>query len=188
MLKYCDSFGTPTKSKVRVLSFQGKAVVDMLLKGEDYHPSKECSREGRDYSLEKERYGFEDVIWCFNPLGIKKGRLINEGKFSKEDFLDGSRFEDFRCEMSVYDRVELNDLCLLELEYDIEDVKLGLTHNGCNYVSVVPNLKKDNLCAIYRLVYKSEGSFIERFMPTLKVIEVFKEDVIFQKDFRCREE
>lgn len=185
MLKYCDSFGTPAKSKVRVLSFQGKVVVDKLLRGEDYHPSKELSREGRDYSLEKETYGFGDVIWCFNPVGIKKGRLINEGKFSKEDFLDGSRFEDFRCEMSVYDRVELNDLYLLELEYDVIDLKVGLTHNGCNYVNVVPSLKRDNLCAIYRLVYKSEGDFVERFMPTLKVVEVFKEDVIFLEDFRC---
>lgn len=188
MIKECNSFKSPSSKKVRVLSFQGKEVVGMLLRGEEYHPSKEFSREGRDYLLEKERYGFEDVIWCFNPLGFRRNRLINEGKFTKDDFLNGSMFEAFRCEMSVYDRVELNDLCLLELEYDIEDVKLGLTHNGCSYVSVVPNLKKENICAVYRLVFKSEGSFIERFMPTLKVIEVFKEDVIFQKDFRCREE
>lgn len=183
----CYNIGLLENSKkVRVLSFQGKQVVDMLLNGDNYKPIKKFSRENNDYLKEKEAYGFKDVIWCFNPFGFRKGALNTEGVFNKEDFLDGSLFDRFRCQMSI-DKYKIYDnLFLLELEYNIEDLRLGLTHNDCSYANVVPSLKKENICAIYKLVFDWKNNKLLNDKPTLVVVKKFKEDVIFDKDFRCK--
>lgn len=188
-----NAFGTPSvvSKKIRVLSFQSRDVLEVLLKDGKYHPSIELSREGRDYRLEKEKYGFKDVIWCFSPIGwynpVNNPRLKIDGKFSKEDFIDGSKFFNFRCEMSLPDNEDLNDLVLLELEYDIDELKRGLTHNGCSYVNVVPRLTIENLVAVYRLQYdrSRENGW---YYPEVFVEKVYKDNPLFDEYFLCSEQ
>lgn len=179
-----------SSEKIRVLSFQSKEVLDILLSDKEYHPSFELSREGRDYSLEKESYNFEDVIWCFSPIGWynppSNPRIRIPGKFSKEDFTDGSKFFNFRCEMSLPNNESLNDLILLELEYNEDDLKKGLTHNSCNYVYVAPHLKLENLVAVYRLNYdrSREAGW---YYPEVFVESIYKENPLFDSNFLCKD-
>lgn len=178
-------------NKIRVLSFQSKDVLDILMSNLEYHPSIEMSREGRDYRLEKEHYGFKDVIWCFSPIGWfnppDNPRIKVPGKFSKEDFIDGSKFFNFRCEMSLPSNEYLNKLVLLELEYCEDELKPGLTHNGSSYVYVAPQLKLKNLVAVYRLKYdrSREAGW---YYPEVFVEKIFKEDSLFKDYFICCEQ
>ena len=192
MLKVIDSFSNinHSSSKIRVLSFQSREVLDILLSHQEYHPDYNLSREGRNYKLEKERYGFTDIIWCFSPIGwynpSNNPRIKIPGKFSKEDFIDGSKFFNFRCEMSLPDNESLNSLVLLELEYDKEDLKSGLTHNSCSYVYVAPYLNLENLVAVYRLNYdrSREAGW---YYPEVFVEKTYKDNPLFESDFLCYE-
>lgn len=190
MLKDSNIFSNAncSPSKIRVLSFQSREVLEILLKDKEYHPSVHLSREGRDCKLEKEQYGFKDVIWCFSPIGWynppNSPRISVPGKFSKEDFIDGSKFFNFRCEMSLPSNEHLNDLVLLELEYNEEELKKGLTHNSCSYVYVVPHLNLENLVAVYRLNYdRSRGA--GWYYPEVFVEKIYKGNPLFESDFLC---
>lgn len=179
-----NTFGTIPKNKVRVLSFQSREVLDILLKDKIYHPCHKLSREGRDYKLEKDTYGFKDVIWCFSPVGCK---TITPNKFIKDDFINGVKFFNFRCEMSLPSNECLNDLFLLELEYDYYTPKPGLTHNACSYVYVIPELTMDNLVAVYRLNYdrRREAGW---YYPEVFIEKIYKRDSLFTSNFICKED
>ncbi len=105
MLKVIDSFSNinHSSSKIRVLSFQSREVLDILLSHQEYHPDYNLSREGRDYKLEKERYGFTDIVWCFSPIGwynpSNNPRIKVPGKFSKKILLmvQNSLILDVKC-------------------------------------------------------------------------------------------
>ena len=170
-------------NRIRVLSFQSKDVLCILLEQGIYHPRVSMSRELRDYKKEKEVYGFKDVIWCFSPINCK---TIIKDKFTKEDFIDGAKFSSFKCEMSLRTMDCFNDMLLFELEYDKSELKPGLTHNACSYVCVAPQLSIENLKAVYRLNYdrkRKDGWYF----PEVFVEQLFSNDTIFKNNFICED-
>ncbi len=88
--------------------------------------------------------------------------------------------------MSLPDNESLNSLVLLELEYDKEDLKSGLTHNSCSYVYVAPYLNLENLVAVYRLNYdrSREAGW---YYPEVFVEKTYKDNPLFESDFLCYE-
>ena len=167
--------------KISVLTFQSQEVLDIILNGEDYNVDYSKCREKHDYTLEKETYGFNNVIWCFSAMGFD---TLEPNNFSKEDFINASLFERFRSEMSINFREELNNLVLLELEYNKEELKPGLTHNHCSGVMVVDSLSLDNLKAVYRLEYNDEDDK-QWFYPKVYVDRLLSKDTIFTEEFLC---
>lgn len=99
---------------MRVLTFQSKEVLNVLENNDRYEINKYLCRESGEYNLELIRYKYFSPVWVFAPLGMNKRKLKDSNKFSKEDFIDAVKFMGFKCEMSLYDTLELNNFYLLE--------------------------------------------------------------------------
>lgn len=173
-----------SNTKIRVLTFQSREVLDILLKKGEYNSDIDLSRESRDYSLDIKQLEGANPIWCFSPVGLKTLYL---NKFVKEDFLNGSLFDRFRCEMSLPSGESLNDLVLLELEIPTENVKVGLTHNAYVGAVVIPSISLSSLIATYSLEYK-DGDGTSYFYPKVKLTTIYSECPLFGCDFTCRKD
>lgn len=90
-------------NKIRILTFQSVEVLNILLNEGEYFANGELARENRNYSDDIRQLNGVQPIWCFSPVGVR--HFLNPFKendeYSAEDFINGSMFDTFRCEMSL---------------------------------------------------------------------------------------
>ena len=172
----------------RVVTFQSKEVVDILLQNELYLADINKAREGSICQEDIDACCGNTPIWvfqhpafCFDTIG-------------DEQFCN--MLETFRCEMSI---PSLNDLYMIELHLNYQP-PIGKAHNGCSLACIIPSIKLNDVAGIYKLnqtefffydiipykLYSSNCLFsgIYRFnkddykndkLPTLKLIKFLNE-------------
>lgn len=169
---------------MRVLSFQSQSVLDILKSTGEYKIDKQLCREKHSYNKELEAYGYESPVWVFAPIGM--ARLITPNVFHYRDFIDASKFMNFKCEMSLRNTTDLNNFLLLELDVEESQLKDGITHNGCSYAKVVNGITLDQLRAVYRLEY-NRAEEAGWYYPTVHIVELFDANPLFPKSFKCHD-
>lgn len=69
---------------------------------------------------------------------------------------------------------------LLELRVPSDVIKVGITRNGYEGAVVIPKIEMNNLVAVYKLHYTTDD-----YYPSIKVLKIFKNNSIFDTDFKC---
>ena len=123
----------------RVVTFQSKEVVDILLRDELYLADINKAREGS--VCEEDIYAcdgntpiwvFQHPAFCFDKVGDKQ--FCN-------------MLETFRCEMSIG---TLNGLYMIELHLNYQP-PVGKAHNSSSLACVIPSIKLNDVASIYEL-------------------------------------
>lgn len=173
--------------KVRLLTFQSREVLELLLRDGSYLADPTKSRERRDYKEDIAQLNGANPIWCFSPIGIRSvfTPMKVKDNFSYEDFISGVFFQNFRCEMSLGSGEGLNNLFLLEIECNRKLPKVGLTHNSYIGAVVIPKLELNNLIAVYQLNYVDDDDF-KWYYPDVTIINIYKDTPLFKENFSCR--
>ena len=179
-----NNFYKTNKDKIKVLTFQTREVLGILLEKGEYLADINLSRESREYAKDIEQLNGFNPIWCFSPIGLQTLFL---NKFVMEDFLNGELFDRFRCEMSLPSGEALNNLVLLELELNCKDIRVGLTHNSYIGAVVIPRLGVNDLVAHYSLEY-TDGHDSKYFYPDIKIDKIYGKNNLFITNFSCRKD
>ena len=123
----------------RVVTFQSKEVVDILLQNELYLADINKAREGSICKEDIDACGGNTPIWvfqhpafCFDKIGTRQ--FCN-------------MLETFRCEISI---PSLNDLYMIELHLDYQP-SIGKAHNGCSLACIIPSISMNEVAGIYKL-------------------------------------
>ena len=135
---------------MRVITFQSKEVVDILLNEDVYFADVTKCREHNDYSEDIAQLGGYCPIWVFINIDMNNFDTL---------------LERWRCEMSLEQHNGLSKFAMLELEIDESRVKTGLTHNSYKYACVIDRIEFKDLSAIYS-VENTEHWYFKRI--TLK--------------------
>lgn len=125
---------------MRVLSMQGKAVLDILRSNGVYHADVSKARERAPYSEDIEQLNGRVPIWCW--------------AYPCMDFITmctGEILEYLRCEMSLSQDNCWDNFYMLEVEVSDNELKVGKHHNGCCWSKVFGELTADMLMAVYTL-------------------------------------
>lgn len=130
-------------NKIKVVSFQSAEVLNKLLTDGVFWADAKKSREGRDYRPDIDQLGCLPV-WLFAKP--------DKSSLSKEDFMDGTLLEKCRCEMSLRQDPGLSKFYMLELEIDPQAIKVGLTHNACDWAFVKECFTITELKAVYQVI------------------------------------
>lgn len=119
---------------VRVITFQSKEVLDLILSRSVYYADLTKSREKWNYKEDVNQLGGFAPVWCFRLP------FIND----EEKWYRGHYFVEFFSEMSLKGQIQdLLDLDMIELEVPENYLKPGLTHVGCDYSFVMPYIKRE---------------------------------------------
>ena len=170
MLKSSNFFN----NSIKLISFQSKEVLKILKKDKVYRAELGKCRESNDYSEDIEQLGGRNPIWCFKGV---------PSELTKESFVNGCLFEKYKCEMSV-SRKYISNLICLEINYK-GIPKVGITHNDYPGAVVIPELKFEDLSAVYRIEYYAKDVLNSQFFPKVYVLEKFKDNCLFNKTFIC---
>ena len=157
------------KDKIKVLTYQSKEVVDIILRDNIYKVNLEMCREKRDYSEDIKQLG-EPPIWGYIPKNITK--LEN-----------GDTLFTIKNEMSV-DQEIINELFLIELELYPSQFKIGLSHNACDRVVVFKEIDINSVAGIYKVNYNEEEEY-GWYFPTITVLYNPKDTALFKNNFKC---
>lgn len=153
---------------MKALTFQSKEVWDILQKDLIYHASPELQREHTDYVRDREQLGGAQPIWLFAPTWLCWMAICRRSFW-------------IRCkeEMGVN---SLKDLYVFEVDIDSKDMKVGLTHNSCNWAMVTPELKIQQIRAVHKVITDSEVEY--RFL--IKPIKLLSSDAIIKEKLDTR--
>lgn len=131
---------TAPKGKVRLITFQGKEVLEELASNKVYYADDTRKRENRDYSRDRDNIGGHQPVWCFRvPEPIQLDRWYT-----------GAYLFNYSCEMSLNNK-SLKDFKMLELLVDEDLPVTGVTHNSYEHSVVLPYLKEDWVTMHYEL-------------------------------------
>ena len=159
---------------IKLISFQDEEVLKILKRDKIYRADINKSRELNDYSEDVEQLCGMTPIWCFKGVS---------NNLTRESFTDGCLFERYRCEMSV-SREYLSNLLCLEIDYK-GNPRVGKTHNAYSGAVIIPELKLEDLSAVYRVEYYAEDVPNSWFFPKVHIVEKFKNNCLFDKMFIC---
>lgn len=148
----------------RVVTFQSKEVVDILLSGKDYYACEELMREGSLCSEDIALCNGQVPIWVFQHPAFK-GTKIGPRQWS--DML-----QTFRCEMSVN---TLDGFYMIELTLQ-EQPPVGKAHNASSLACVIPCIKTEWVRGIYEI-----NSTSHWYLYAVVPIKIFAEDILFSK-------
>lgn len=162
-------------SKIHILSFQSTEVLSIILRDKIYKANLHLCRERRSYEEDIAQLEGSIPIWGFSSKG---------DKFLETELRDGVEFFNFKCEMSV-DVKDLSELLLLELFVDGNEVFTGISHNAFERAKVFPQIKYEDLVAVYQLQYDRDTEY-GWYFPKVKVLFKFKEGALFKEDFDTR--
>ena len=172
------------EQKIRLLTFQSKEVLQIIQRDGRYQSDCSKSREGasqKDYYIKDiEQLNGYNPIWGFSPIEMPK---ITDNKFKSEDFIDGCKFQRFKEEMSCSSR-DINNKYLFEVEVKANKIRRGITHNDCNFAVIFPEIKKNDIVAVYQLHYQP-GHPLKWFYCDVNIIEKFRVDTLFKSNFTC---
>ena len=162
---------------VNLITFQSLDVIKILLKNKVYISDPSKAREKQDYDADIEQLSGHIPVWCFSPFNKDFGYRT---EFHKEHFRSGRIFTIFSNEMCLQNSDGFNRLFMLELRVPSSIIKVGVTRNGYEGAVVIPKIEIDNLVAVYKLHYTTDY-----YYPSIKVLKIFKNNSIFDTDFKC---
>lgn len=165
----------PSKSnkpdKYRVVTFQSKEVVDIILKDKVYYADKDKMREG---SLSQ-----EDIDVCNGRIPIW---VFQHPSFVSTDIGAAQwcvLLENFRCEMTTS---SLEGFYMIELLLD-KQPPMGKAHNGTSTACIIDSIKFNDVAAIYKMKETKHWYFYE-----VQLVKAFREDVLFKKSITFTKE
>ena len=149
----------------RVITFQSKEVVDILLSRRIYYADRDKMREGS--------ICIEDILLCcgMTPIWVFQHPAFKTHKVGTHQICN--MFETFRCEMSID---SLDGLYCIELHLDRQP-PIGKAHNGTSLACIIPTISIEDVGAIYRM-----ESAEHWFFYNVYVVEKFKDNVLFNED------
>lgn len=150
--------------RVNCLTWQGEEVYHELMTNGVYRPVLERCREQNHYEYKslRDKLGYIP-IWVLNPLQF--GTDVNT-KWNPEWFVDGSLWRRF-LETCGLDKEVINSRLLLEVSIPSTELMKDVTLDY-GYISVVKELKKEDIVGIYRLLYAGKNNKTDDwFYPTL---------------------
>lgn len=162
---------------VNLITFQSLDVLKLLFKNKVYIANPNKARERQDYGADIEQLGGHTPVWCFSPF-IKN--LGYSTEFNKEFFRYGNLFVAYAREMCLPSIENFSKFFLLELRVPSDIIKVGITRNGYEGAVVIPKIEMNNLVAVYKLHYTTDD-----YYPSIKVLKIFKNNSIFDTDFKC---
>lgn len=166
-----DTMSPRRPSKYRVITFQSKEVIDIILQSEVYFADKDKLREGSICQEDIDTCNGKTPIWVFqHPCFISTN--IGYGQWCE-------MLETFRCEMSID---SLNDLYMIELLID-KQPPMGKAHNGTSLACVIDSIHIDDVAAIYRLKETEHWYFYE-----VQLVKAFEEDILFRSNITFTKE
>lgn len=148
----------------RVVTFQSKEVVDILMSGKDYYACKELMREGSLCCEDIALCNGQVPIWVFQHPAFKSTKI---GPRQWSDML-----HTFRCEMSVN---TLDGFYMIELALQ-EQPPVGNAHNSSSLACVIPCIKMEWVHGIYKI-----NSTPHWYLYAVTPIKLFAEDALFLK-------
>ena len=170
LIEIADSICS-VRHSYRVVTFQSKEVVDILLSGKNYYACKELMREGSLCDEDVELCNGQVPIWVFQHPAFKSTKI---GPRQWSDML-----QTFRCEMSVS---TLDGLYMIELTLQ-EQPPVGHAHNSSSLACVIPCIKTESVRGIYEILSTSHW-----YLYAVTPIRLFVEDVLFSKNHVFTEE
>lgn len=155
----------------RVITFQSKEVVDILLSGEDYYACKELMREGSLCHEDIASCNGQIPVWVFQHPAFKSTKI---GPRQWSDML-----QTFRCEMSVD---MLDGFYMIELLLQ-EQPPMGKAHNSSSLACIIPCIKPEWIRGIYEIQGTSHW-----YLYSVNPVKIFADDVLFSKKHIFTEE
>lgn len=149
----------------RVITFQSKEVIDILLKRGLYYADKMKLREGSICKKDILLCGGMTPIWVFQHPAFKTNKV---GVHQMCNML-----ETFRCEMSID---SLDGLYCVELHLDKQPPK-GSAHNASSLACIIPSISIKDVAAIYKVEQTEHW-----FFYSIKVVVKFKSTILFEED------
>lgn len=163
LIEIADSICSGHRS-YRVVTFQSKKVVDILMSGKDYYACKELMREGSLCCEDIALCNGQIPIWVFQHPAFKSTKI---GPKQWSDML-----QTFRCEMSVN---TLNGFFMIELLLQ-EQPPIGKAHNSSSLACIVPCIKPEWVRGIYEIQGTSHW-----YLYSVNPIKIFADDALFSK-------
>lgn len=150
----------------RVITFQSKEVVNILLQNKLYLADINKAREGSICKEDVDACSGNTPIWvfqhpafCFDNIGDKQ--FCN-------------MLETFRCEMSIS---TLSGLYMIELHLDYQP-PIGKAHNGCSLACIIPSISMNEVAGIYKL------NQTEFYFYDITPYRVYNNDCLFSGIYR----
>lgn len=141
---------------MKILSFQGKAVWDSILKhGMNYHADWNLAREHvtlDDLTKDILQLSGECPIWGYT-----------QPYFNYTNMWNGDMIEKIRCEMSLDQEDAFKDMYMLELEIPLKEVFNGCNHNDNKFVVTFGRIEPDWVKAVYTVEDCKKGSHMEQW-------------------------
>lgn len=123
----------------RVVTFQSKEVVNILLQNELYLADINKAREGSICQEDIDACCGNTPIWVFQHPAFYFDN-IGDKQFC-------NMLETFRCEMSIS---TLSGLYMIELHLNYQP-PIGKAHNSSSLACIIPSIKLDDVAGIYKL-------------------------------------
>lgn len=157
---------------MRILSYQGWDTLEVLAREGVYRPIPDLSRERRDYSEDIAQLDGAYPVWGFQAK-------------EASEYLHGELFHTYKCEMSLDKTIDVNPFVVYDLI--VPQAFVGKTHNAYKYAMVFPEIRINQVQALYQLIYSDEHSYIgyEWYYPEVKVLTVLGNNPLFKESFKC---
>ena len=133
----------------RVVTFQSKEVVDILLSHKDYYADKNLMREGNLCEEDISTCNGNVPVWVFQHPAFKNTDI---GPKQWCHML-----QEFRCEMSVD---SLDGFYMIELLLP-KQPPMGKAHNGSSLACIIPHIKLFEVSAIYKVTETDHWYFYD---------------------------
>lgn len=149
--------------KYRVVTFQSAEVIRILLKNKLYVADASKSRT--------QYFSDEDYRLCKGnaPIYVFQHPCFKTTKIGHEQWCE--LLQTFKCESGLG---ELDGMYMIELLLDTQPPK-GTTHNDCSLACVIPEIKLDDVAAVY-IVSPTEDRFFKNITP----IYTYVDDILFK--------
>lgn len=149
--------------KYRVVTFQSAEVIRILLKNKLYVADASKSRT--------QYFSDEDYRLCKGnaPIYVFQHPCFKTTKIGHEQWCE--LLQTFKCESGLG---ELDGMYMIELLLDTQPPK-GTTHNDCSLACVIPEIKLDDVAAVY-MVSPTEDRFFKNITP----IYTYVDDILFK--------
>ena len=171
IMKAINAMSPIRHNKYRVITFQSKEVIDIILQSEVYFADKDKMREGSLCQEDIDSCYGKIPIWVFqHPCFVNTN--IGYGQWCE-------MLETFRCEMSID---SLDGLYMIELLID-KQPPIGKAHNGSSLACIIDSIHINDVAAVYKLKETEHWYFYE-----IQLIKAFEEDILFKNNITFTEE
>lgn len=142
----------------RIISFQSREVVDILLRGDVYVPDLSKCREPGDYS----------------EVGGAKVWVFHFPNLTQSNFYDGTIMHTCQEAMAIPGKWGLTQYYMIEMMVDASRLSVPKWHTACPYVEIMDTASLSDVVAIYTVHPTSIWYFTQ-----LKPFAIIQADALF---------